>query len=680
MSPRFNTNCLALAIASAVLAVPAGACGPYFPNQLLVNGTQSVIWAPVASFDREIRRILPEIPLARAVPPSEKQDVYDQTIEIDLAELRTALDAANLPPGREQALYENYQRTRQALAEQHRASRAADEKGTTRPAAPEGLAVPEGLPPEFALYLRGLLGYSAGRMDEARVAWESLLKLPPAQRTRRTVWAKFMIGKSYLSDDPAKAVAAFRQVREEVRSGRNDPLGLAAASLGWEGKAELHQQHQAAAIELYLQQSSTGDPTAINSLATVCDEVFTQADPASMKQLAANPSASRVLMAFALAHGTAFHMHPTDPMFERWLSAVESTGAATFLGADRLAWAAYQAGDMKAAERWAAKAPDDSPIALWVRAKLLLRAGEVDPAAELLARTVRAFPPDEQWEGVPGTYENEEFAARFSPGKRAEAELGVLELSRGNYVESLDRLLKSGWWIDAAYVAERVLRDDELIGYVDRSWPEGTGPEIRHLLARRLIRVGRWKEALPYLPAALRPALDEYIASIRAGHDAKLPAHERAEMLWSAAHIARRNGMELLGTELAPDGHLDSGGFPGIDVVGARQKDREKLLHPTREELARAASSGPQPDRRFHYRFIAADHAWAAAQLLPDGSDELAALLCEAGSWIKDRDPHAADRFYKALVARCPQTALGRTAIAKKWFPDLKPVAANAGS
>jgi hypothetical protein len=46
-------------------------------------------------------------------------------------------------------------------------------------------------------------------------------------------------------------------------------------------------------------------------------------------------------------------------------------------------------------------------------------------------------------------------------------------------------------------------------------------------------------------------------------------------------------------------------------------------------------------------------------------------VLCQAGVWLKNRDPDTADIFYKALVRRCRKTALGREADLRRWFPDL---------
>ena len=75
---------------------------------------------------------------------------------------------------------------------------------------------------------------------------------------------------------------------------------------------------------------------------------------------------------------------------------------------------------------------------------------------------------------------------------------------------------------------------------------------------------------------------------------------------------------------------------------------------------------------KWHHLYEAADHAWRACELLPDGADETALKLCTAGNWLMYRDPAAADRFYKALVNRCGQTELGRRADKLRWLPRLR--------
>ena len=61
----------------------------------------------------------------------------------------------------------------------------------------------------------------------------------------------------------------------------------------------------------------------------------------------------------------------------------------------------------------------------------------------------------------------------------------------------------------------------------------------------------------------------------------------------------------------------------------------------------------------------------AAARLMPDNDIGTARVLCEAGTWLKNRDPQATDRFYKALVRRCGRTGIGRETDQLRWFPPL---------
>ncbi len=89
-----------------------------------------------------------------------------------------------------------------------------------------------------------------------------------------------------------------------------------------------------------------------------------------------------------------------------------------------------------------------------------------------------------------------------------------------------------------------------------------------------------------------------------------------------------------------------------------------------------------EPDKRFHYRYLGADLARSAADLLPEGSAEKAGALASAGTWIKNRDSKAAQPFYDALLSCCGDTDLGRKAKRLKSIPttdvcegDTKPKA-----
>jgi hypothetical protein len=205
---------------------------------------------------------------------------------------------------------------------------------------------------------------------------------------------------------------------------------------------------------------------------------------------------------------------------------------------------------------------------------------------------------------------------------------------------------------------------------------------LRYLLARRLAREGKLDEAREYMPGPLLNVFDAYCAEYRRGHNRHVSTEERAAALWEAARVYRRHGMELFGSEAAPDWSFYDGQYELSDVGGLRNGTAAPLYwvigekfsktpwlpHPSAAEIARYARQRPTPNARFHYRYVAADLAWQAAKLRPP-NEETAEMLCTAGGWLKDRDPKAADRFYQELVGRCGQTALGMEGEKKRWFP-----------
>jgi hypothetical protein len=193
--------------------------------------------------------------------------------------------------------------------------------------------------------------------------------------------------------------------------------------------------------------------------------------------------------------------------------------------------------------------------------------------------------------------------------------------------------------------------------------------EIRHLLARRLAREGHPEQALAYLAEDLRPPMEELANHLAAGRSRSRPAAERSRDLFQAACRLRHQGLELIGTEAAPDYAVVDGEYELDDDWYNHHPEARtgnKVLRPTAGESARLKRN-PPPSKRFHYRYVAADLAWEAAQLLPDG-DEKAGMLATAGNWIKGRDPKAAYRFYKELVRG--KTELARKAGDLHWLPE----------
>jgi hypothetical protein len=264
---------------------------------------------------------------------------------------------------------------------------------------------------------------------------------------------------------------------------------------------------------------------------------------------------------------------------------------------------------------------------------------------------------------------------------RLRGETAVGKLSQGAYADSLQLLfpVAQTFWGDLIYVAERVMTVDELKAFVDglppasapkpaspdddQGFPQSPIESLRTLLARRLVRAGRIAEALPYFPAEkpqppasegekTPPVADDvraYLAALETARStSRWSSVSRAEALFTAAMLARQRGMEMMGTEGPPDlavldGQFDFGyGQSSVDA-------NSPLLGP--DEARRFAASAPKPDRRFHYRAIAMQHALAAADLLPQRSQAYAVALCWAARFADDsRDHGQAEAIYRRYV------------------------------
>ena len=145
-----------------------------------------------------------------------------------------------------------------------------------------------------------------------------------------------------------------------------------------------------------------------------------------------------------------------------------------------------------------------------------------------------------------------------------------------------------------------------------------------------------------------------------------------------AARLLRAHGMELSGSELAPDWALYGGSY---DFPWGRPapEDDAGPLSPTVEERRRNDGSAPDPDKRYHYRYRAAELIWEASRTLPEQDPLASALLCEAGSWLAVEDLDFADRFYKATVNRSWGSPLSVAADQLRWFP-LGPMCSGAAA
>ena len=550
---------------------------------------------------------------------------------------------------------------------------------------------PTELPDEFRRYREAVGALSHERDAEAIAGLRALLALPPKARHWRGTWAAYMLGNLEANAGrSAEAIAAWQQVRELARAGSVDTLGLAFASLRQEGPAHgfdaLEQQ-----IGLCARYEAGGGKVPRCAPWRSLAQAALLAPDDVQDRVLRDPLARNVVNA-ALAEGGLYFWNtlPDDRLVqvgwadasldwarERWLAASERVGVTGASGADLLAYAAYTGGNYVQAGRWVARADRRSPMAAWVRIRLARRAGDV-------AAIVRAYKD-------------------VDPAKASTAlhlEMGRIFLEQGRSVEAIQAFLLGDSWIDAAYVAERILTVDELRRLIPKvPGPSASPPPDRdawnyhmggytieevapdkeprhagdgflapraalgHLLARRLVREGRWKEAVPYFPQDVRATAERAarLVTTRSQVTGELRGERTAEL----AYLLRHYGMDLQGTELAPDWHIFEGDYETADLEASRRTRGVGAYE------SRRLADHPVPTERFHYRRAAAEMAWTASLDFQDGDPRLSQILCQSGRWMADRDPAYADRFYKALVRRGRGEEVAAYADRKRWFPEI---------
>lgn len=699
---------------------PLGATGYGGPYEYLAQGWKNMALAPEFYWDLEVKR------LSSAYHPEEEfltvstearrswgseaemEALGSLTASSDSADFAAALKAGAIVPPDAAKATGQHEAVRRLLATKE------------LPA-----ALPEEFDSEFADYHHGALAYRLGKdhWDDARTAWETLLKRPEAERHYRSVWATFMLGKIAMKREQAGAVTWFQRTRALAKSGFADSLGLAADSYGWEARCEWKQGHPEKAAPLYLTQLALGDETAINSLKALIpdrmpvdgmlnygpDSVISgggrSLPPAQMaaaeqqlKLAAADPLLRRLMTVHILATETQRALSGGAPggRCTRWLGFIKEAKPEAFEDAEYLGWIAYSAGNYDEAAEWLKLAKPDTPAACWLRSKFERRAGKTAEAQKSMAKAFQLLSGRSDYGGWSPAETND--GGAWGDGQRfrgaAAGNLGALHLERAEFIDALKTFLEGKLWGDAAFVAERILTADELIAFVGKQAAPaaGTKPELdseridpreflRALLGRRLVREDRYAEARHYMQAPYDKILDDYVQALEDGANEKLPKAKRARAWFHAAWLARYDGTELMGTEGAPDGSdMD---LVNLRVNGPGEEDREsdgsgnKVVppnapQPSREELRRLKQHRVSPEVHHHYRVIGAALAMRAAALLPDNTEELADVITQAGRWVTNRwaDRKISDRYYYILEKRCWKTKVAAATLKRGAFVE----------
>lgn len=667
----FNRFGVAALAAAACIGV-ALACGPNFPWQLLDSRDETMKAAVELNFAFEMSRLVdaPKDGL-RAI---EYRPADDEAVAAEREEIQSGAWRGLMPAASDEWLLTRLEAARGAASGEAAKAAAA------------------GLPVAVADYLAGAVEYHANSLDAALAFFQSIDRLPPDQRKIRAVTAAFMRGRIHQRlGQFALARVDFQAARRYAEAGAPDPMGLAVASLGEQARLDLIEAGLiespwpapeiaiddtaaprliANAVRLYAEQANRGSKVGLLSLGEVARLLMNP--DLDRGRILGEPIVRRLLVAYVASKQPDYTWDDTTDLDSIVASTTEAVLAqpapAPGPELDRLAALAYQGGRYDLAEKLLEKA--SQPLGLWVRAKLALRRGDRADAVKDWTAALTAIGRDDR-------------ALDVDAKTRLRGEVAVMRLSQGEYRDSLQLLfpVAETYWGDVIYIAERVLTVDELKAFVD-GLPLPSAPQVRSdqpdpvanlraLLARRLVRVGRTSEALAYFPQRPTGAkpderdLDradvedarEYLALVEA---ARPPWIEwpwqrvaRAEVLFRLARMTRVQGMGLMGTEGPPDETVMYGAFPdGIGQTSPNGMDTSPspLLGP--DEASRFAASAPTPDSRFHYRSIAVGRALAAADLLPQRSQAYAATLCWAARYaISSRDEKKAWAIYQRYVS-----------------------------
>ena len=592
---------------AALLALAIWACGPDFGLSLLTTRKESLLAPPAFSFYRQLETLVPR-PKDGLKARTEDQAGWPANL--------TATEAGT-PHG---VTIENLQKLEDGQA---------------------AYALGKDLPPVLRHYTAAAVAFKARQYGLVKEQLNALLALPPAERRPREVAAHYLLTQLACQDGDALAVRTHAaSTRDAAQSGAPDPHGLAIRTIGDEALTYWQLDEPRRAVDLYAQQAAYGDESGRASLIMVARRII--ANPKLLDQGIQDPLTRQLLITCLTAR------NDSDWKLERFLAALEKHHIRATPGAGLLAAASYSRGNFPLAQRFAAQ--EQGGAAAWVRGKLALRRGDQTAALAEYSRALQTA--------------RETNADSLNPNTLA-AENSALRLNAGEYTTALDLMMEatqgyySDYWTDAAYLAERVLTTKELRQYVDRKMPlpvamvkgefdseYAPAPRrLRAVLARRLMREALYADALPYFDdPKIRDAARAYPAALARAQSGWRPNKWKAEAWMEAARLARHQGIDILGYELAPDYAVYGGNFEWPSEEDLRKSPA------TAAERERLEASAAPRNVRFHYRLTAVDHAMKAADLVPARSGGFAAILCEAGRWVVERHPPTYKRVHSRYI------------------------------
>jgi len=544
----------------------------------------------------------------RKVPgeDSTREEREKFTTAIDLQDFKDALKTGRLVVGNKDEARDNHIKAREMIDKIRDNPKAQDSGVETDEAA--GLVLQGDS--EFARYNRGAFAFRKGDRETAlwklkapgsglykaevdretaMKEWKALLEMPAKKRFYRSTWAAYMLGRAAVENrEPAEAIKWFRSARELAQLGFKDSLGLAAESYGWEAKSELALRHKDQAAKLYLTQLALGEDSAIESLRKCLplklsdDESYPKSryfDPDGLVGAALDPVRRNLITAFILSNLPSHTSYSKYVDCSEWLEILKKLNLGRVEYAEWVAWIAYSNGDYEEAQKWLQVAPADEPRAMWLRAKLAVRAGNFELAAqsfEQLLKTDFAASTDPSKNKKYGKYASfisNECRSPILDPSRIRSELACTLLALGRVGEAEKYFEQGQDDFSAAYVRENLFSLQEHLDWLKarkrvpvsdllHTWTYQFGEyadycgdmpgkeeiEERRLalleenkleVGRRLVRMGRFNDAANYFSPEGKEALGRYAKNLKAAYEPQGAASELAYRKFAAARFMR---------------------------------------------------------------------------------------------------------------------------------------------
>lgn len=512
---------------------------------------------------------------------------------------------------------------------------------------------------EFKLYLAGFDElHKNPELSTIPENWQKLLALPPERRHYRTAWVHFILGNHFKAD----CHTHYDNCRNAVRAGFADTQGLALRSYTLEmryGKNPVRLLRRAAEAELCnspLEFLKNADRYWINSLTD-----------AQYLSLIENPLCREFLA-----------LMDTSDRFNKMIADHPLRSA------DIRACHAYCKGDIKLARKYISLLKEPTLLSVYIEAKLARHTGNTFLAVKKLRQWLKmakhATPVDKN--ALINVYDD---YFKTDVEKDVYGLLGSALVMRHDFHEAAEFFYRSGSESDLHNILEHFFTLDEAEKFVAILGNSEFDRQLKYLVSRRAFRENRFDLAARYLPESEQQNLKNYIVFMAKGNDKKLDPDTRATALYNAAKILRYHGMELAGTQEAPDFFPGSYGTP-LPYDGCKECRFNKITgtwtlcrehwqwHRGDSTFTFPGFNAPKDhgtvpkSMRYHYRYRAAELALAAGRLAKD-DDLRAVIYIFGGNCLRKTSTPEADIFYKMLVNECKGSLLSKLADRQRWFP-----------